>query len=307
MTFEIFGAWVSVFLTLAIFSFLYKDNPIYKIVEHLFVGISAGYWMSIFFWTQIQPNLLGRLWPSKEYTESGPWYGLNYLYNVVADSIFPIGGIDKGHDFDFLYLWYGLYDFLSVVAGSVFPEGGIDKGHDLHFSYLIPFALGVMMLLSLFKSFNWMARWGIAYTVGMAAGLRAYGYLNSNVIAQVKATIIPIANTELPFFSLLGDSHFNNLILLVGTLTGLLYFYFSKEHAGAFGRISKIGVYFLMISFGASFGFAVMGRISLLIGRFVELITFSGSAYHHASLWVLVMMVMVLGYSAFSEQKEESS
>ena len=275
MTFEIFGAWVSVFLTLAIFSFLYKDNPVYKIVEHLFVGISAGYWMSIFFWTQIQPNLLGRLWPSKEYTESGPWYGL--------------------------------YDFLSVVAGSVFPEGGIDKGHDLHFSYLIPFALGVMMLLSLFKSFNWMARWGIAYTVGMAAGLRAYGYLNSNVIAQVNATIIPIANTELPFFSLLGDSHFNNLILLVGTLTGLLYFYFSKEHTGAFGRISKIGIYFLMISFGASFGFAVMGRISLLIGRFVELITFSGSAYHHASLWVLVVMVMVLGYSAFSEKKKESS
>ena len=173
MSYEIFGAWISVFLTLAIFSFLYKDNPIYKISEHLFVGISAGYWMSIFFWTQIQPNLFGRLWPSKEYSETG--------------------------------IWYRIYDSLNLVAASIFPDGGIDKGHDMHLVYLLPLALGIMMLLSLFKSFNWMARWGIAYTVGMAAGLRAYGYLNSNVIAQVKATIIPIANADLPLFSLLGE------------------------------------------------------------------------------------------------------
>ena len=267
---EIFGAWISAFLTLAIFSFLYKDNPLYKIAEHLFVGISAGYWMSMFFWTQIQPNLFGRLWPSNHYSDGS--------------------------------LWYGLYDVLNIFASSIFPDGGIDKGHDMHLIYLIPFALGIMMLLSLFRSFNWMARWGIAYTVGMAAGLRAYGYLNSNVLAQVKATIIPIANTDLPIFSLLGDSHFNNLIILIGTVTGLLYFYFSKEHKGTFGKISKVGIYFLMVSFGASFGFAVMGRISLLIGRFVELITFSGQEYYHASVWVLLAMVALLGFSAYKER-----
>ena len=274
MTYEIYGAWISVFLTLAIFSFLYKDNPIYKIAEHLFVGISAGYWMSIFFWTQIQPNLFGRLWPSKEYSETGAWYRI--------------------------------YDGLNIVAASIFPDGGIDKGHDMHLVYLLPLALGVMMLLSLFKSFNWMARWGIAYTVGMAAGLRAYGYLNSNVIAQIKATIIPIANTDIPVFSLLGESHFNNFIVLVGTVTGLLYFYFSKEHTGLFGKVSKIGIYFLMISFGASFGFAVMGRISLLIGRFVELITYSSSTYHHASIWLLLALVSILGYSAYTDKSMEN-
>ena len=44
---------------------------------------------------------------------------------------------------------------------------------------------------------------GIAYTVGMAAGLRAYGILNSNVLGQVKNTIIPVISTELPFLVLL--------------------------------------------------------------------------------------------------------
>ena len=271
---EIFGAWVAVFLTLAIFSFLYKDNPFYKIAEHIFVGISAGYWTSMFFWTQIQPNLFGRLWPSTHYSDG---------------------------------IWYGVYDLFGIFSSSIFPEGGIDKGHDMHLMYLIPFALGIMMLLSLFKKLSWFARWGIAYTVGMAAGLRAYGYLNSNVIGQIKGTIIPLLDPDLPFFSLLGASHFNNLVILVGTVTGLLYFFFSKEHTGNFGKVTRVGIYFLMISFGASFGFAVMGRISLLIGRFVDLIAYSGAQYHHASIWILVIMVALLGYSAFTDKGDPNT
>ena len=35
----ILGGWIAVFLTLGIFSYLYKDNPFYKIAEHLFVGV----------------------------------------------------------------------------------------------------------------------------------------------------------------------------------------------------------------------------------------------------------------------------
>jgi hypothetical protein len=34
---------------------------------------------------------------------------------------------------------------------------------------------------------------------------------------------------------------------------------------------AKVGIYFLMISFGASFGYTVMSRMSLLIGRFYYL------------------------------------
>jgi hypothetical protein len=267
---DILGAWIAVFLTLAVFSYLYKDNPFYKLAEHLFVGVSAGYWTAIFFWTQIQPNLFGRLFPAKVY---GP------------DSPTPI-----------------IYNVLNFISSSVFPEGGIDKGHDQHFIYLIPLALGIMMILSLIPSLSWFARWGIAYTVGMAAGLRAYGYLNSNVIGQIKGTAVNILDFSLPYFSLSEPSIFNNLIILVGTVCGLLYFYFSKEHTGLLGKASKIGIYFLMISFGASFGFAVMGRISLLIGRFNDLIKFSSTEYHHATLWVLLAVVSILGYAAYRDK-----
>lgn len=265
----IFGAWISVFLTFGIFSYLYKDNPFYKLAEHVFVGVSAGYWTSIFFWTQIQPNLFGRLWPKTEYTDN---------------------------------LWYGIYRGLSFFSSTIFPMGGIDKGHALQMIYIIPLALGIMMLLSLIPKVNWFARWGIGYTVGMAAGLRAYGYLNSNVIAQIKASAFDFGNFDQPFFSLTGDSYFNSLVLLVGTISGLLYFYFSKSHTGLFGKISKIGIFFLMISFGASFGFAVMGRISLLIGRFVDLIKYSNQDYNYATLWILPAIILVLAFSAYKDK-----
>lgn len=268
----ILGGWVAVFLTIAIFSYLYKDNPFYKVAEHLFVGISAGYLLSLGFWTQLQPNLFGRLFPAKHYD---------------PDTI-----------------TYSIYNVLSFFFSSIFPDGGIDKGHDQHLIYLLPLILGMMMLFSLIPSLNWMARWGIAYVVGMAAGLRAYGYLNSNVIGQIKGTAVNIFNFDLPIFSLSSPSVFNNLIILVGTICGLLYFYFSKEHKGALGTATKIGINFLMISFGASFGFAVMGRISLLIGRFTDLIKFSSSDYNYATFFMLFAIVGLLGYAAFQDKNK---
>ena len=269
---EIVGAWIAVFLTFAIFSYLYRDNPFYKIAEHIFVGVSAGYWAAMFFWTQIQPNLFGRLWPSLHEGQSLGFFGK---------------------------MWYGLYNFFNLVYPPAFPDGGVATGHGMQLIYIIPLVLGIMMLLSVFSKFSWFARWGIAYVVGMAAGLRAYGFLNSNVIGQVKGSVIP----------LVGDvstgAIINGIILVIGTISGLMYFYFSKEHKGWFGTVGRVGIYFLMISFGASFGFAVMGRISLLIGRFTDLKTFGGADYHHASLWILGAMVILLGIWSFMNKEEK--
>jgi len=256
---DIFGVWISVFLTLSIFSYLYKDNPFYKAAEHLYIGISAGYVAVISFWQQIQPNLFGRLWP-----------------RIDADA-------DMGMFKSAWYFVYEMINWVSTLGGwldrSMFPENGI-KGFDgISWSYIIPFVLGIFMLLRLVPTLGWLARWAIAYIVGMAAGLRFYGFLNSDVLMQVKAATVDIS----------GDwwSIFNGLILLIGTLSGLVYFFFSKEQTGMVGKISKVGIYFLMIKFGASFGFAVMGRISLLIGRFDDLIVSNSPQNYYATLCLL--------------------
>ena len=37
------GVWMAVFLTLMVLSFLYKENPFFRLAEYLTVGLSAGY------------------------------------------------------------------------------------------------------------------------------------------------------------------------------------------------------------------------------------------------------------------------
>ena len=58
MSFEV-GVWIAGLLTLGIFSFLYRDNPVYKLCESLFVGTSAGYWAVSFFWDNLHRYIRG--------------------------------------------------------------------------------------------------------------------------------------------------------------------------------------------------------------------------------------------------------
>ena len=69
-------------------------------------------------------------------------------------------------------------------------------------------------------------------------------------------------------FNLLdATSGLSQLLVFIGTLCALIYFFFSKAHTGVFGGMAKFGIWILMIGFGASFGFTVMARISLFINR----------------------------------------
>ncbi len=195
----IFGTWIAALLTLGIMSFLYKDNPVYKFCEALFVGISAGYWFVSYFWQNLLPKLGDTLW-------QGQWLAL------------------------------------------------------------IPGILGVMMLLRLIPSIGWISRWPLAFVVGFTAGLRLITFLQSNAMTQLQNSVQPVIHYSQSGTFMFWES-FNVLLVTVGTFAGLLYFFFSKEHKGAFGYVSRVGTWFLMVTFGAAFGYTVMGRMSLLIGR----------------------------------------
>ena len=281
ITAEIMGAWLVVLLTLCIFSFLYKDNPFYKAAEHLYVGVSAGYVAVISFWQQVQPNMFGRLWPSRVEVDDGS------IFTSVWYAIYEI--------FNFISTGFGILD------RSIFPEGGIKGFDEIRFIYLIPFILGIFMILRLVPKLGWLARWAIAYIVGMAAGLRFYGFLNSDILMQIKASAIDFTSD--------WGTIVNALILFIGTLTGLIYFFYSTEHKGVVGRLSRIGIYFLMIKFGASFGFAVMGRISLLIGRINDLKDYSSPEYNYATPVISVLIIICLAIWSFMDgsKKNEST
>lgn len=214
----ILGAWVAVGLTLFIFTFLYQDNPLFKLAEHLYVGVSVG-------------------------------------YTIV-----------KAYD--------------TVVIRLIY-EPMIKQGD---WSLLIPLAIGTLMLARYVPKISWLSRIAFAFIVGVGSGLAIPRVISSYILKQVEDTIRPVATMVggAPTFTYqLADlsSNLNAIILLLGVVSVLFYFFFSIEHSGPVRVAARTGVVFLMIAFGAAFGYTVMARMSLLIGRFADLIEFADPRY----------------------------
>jgi hypothetical protein len=197
---EALGIITAAGLTLALYSFLYQDNPVYRFAEHLFVGVAAAY-------------VFGLTW-----------------YQV-------------------------LYGELVVRFGQL---GGASGTGASGWWILAPTVLGLLMLTRLSSRGAWLSRISFAFVVGLGAGFTIPRYISSFVLAQLEPTLRPVT------WSWDG---LNLLVILVGVLAVLVYFFFSIEHRGVIKGASRVGIYFLMVSFGASFGYTVMGRLSLLIGR----------------------------------------
>jgi hypothetical protein len=156
--------------------------------------------------------------------------------------------------------------FPSMMAGLV-PSAA---GQTPDYYYLIPAVFGLLLLTRLVDRWAWLSRWALAFIVGGSAGFNLPRFLDSDFITQVQSTMIPLVVMDQSGGILWGMS-LSHSVLVLGVICGLVYFFFSVEHAGLAGRVSRIGIWVLMVTFGAAFGYTVMARISLLIGR-VELL-----------------------------------
>jgi hypothetical protein len=168
----------------------------------------------------------------------------------------------------------GLWDvFVPNLLGKLLP--GVVQGWALPgmsadyvsfwWMYIIPAILIIMLLFQLMPSGGWISRWPIAFFIGITAGYRMIGYVEADLVAQIKAGIVPLWISGEGGFEFWPT--FNACLLTVATLAAMVYFFFSIEHKGFVGKTAKVGIWFLMITFGASFGYTVMGRIALLAAR----------------------------------------
>lgn len=131
--------------------------------------------------------------------------------------------------------------------------------------YLVPLVLGLLLLARFHPRGRVLSTWALAFIVGTTAGLRFVSYLGSDFLAQIHNTIQPLVLVRDGALDVGGT--FAAIVLTGGTLCALAYFYFSRERKGALGVASRVGIWILMITFGAGFGFTVMGRVALLVGR----------------------------------------
>jgi len=207
-------------LTLIMYSFLYRDNPLFKAAENLYVGVTLGYTLITTYRLSLKPDII--------------------------DPLF----IDP--------------PTLGVFAGEFARR-------------FVPIVLGLFLLTRLSRKYAWLSRYSYTLMVGWGAGIGIPIVVHTFILQQIQPAIRPLLDAETyralaPFSWLTLSSPalwsiIGTLVILVGTVCVLFYFFFSVEHKGAGGAVSRVGIWFLMISFGASFGYTVMARVSLLIGR----------------------------------------
>lgn len=136
---------------------------------------------------------------------------------------------------------------------------------------VVPCCLGALLISQLSPKYGWLSRYPLAFVIGAGTGMALPAGVQTYLLPQIYGTVEPVLvyrGIDLDIFATVS-----RVVLLVGLLSVLAYFFFSKEHKGGYGKFTLIGVYFLMIGFGASFGNTVMARMSLLIGRLQFLIT----------------------------------
>ena len=191
--------WIGAILSLAIFSFLYKENPFYRIAEHIFIGVANGYLVT-FYW-----------------------------HNILVPVLFR-----------------------PLFAGRLI--------------LILSFTIGILYFTRFIPKVSWLVRIPIGIYIGYYTGAYIPAVIQASIIKQIQGTTLSAANFASWHAGPWGILW--SIIVLVGVLCTLSYFYFSKEHKGILGVTSRIGIVFVMIGFGAAFGYTVMARVSLLIGKF---------------------------------------
>ncbi len=192
--------WIAAILTLAIFSFLYKENPFYRFAEHLYVGIANGYAITFYWHRILVPSLFDRVGSAQTPVSTKVW--------LIA---------------------------IAIIGA-------------LYFTRFIP-------------KISWLIRIPIAIVLGYASGTSIPRAIDAELIRQAKATIV----TRTSFAH--WQAGLWAVIILFGVIATISYFFFSTERKGVLKPLSYTGIIFIMIGFGASFGYTVMARLSLFIGR----------------------------------------
>lgn len=108
--------WLAAFGTLAIYSILYKENAVYRIAEHIFIGAAAGYTVCTAWNDTLKPQWWNRI-------VDGQWY---WIFALIAGAMFYFIYSEK-------HVWISRLifgAFLGLIAGNQFKsfaETNIDQ------------------------------------------------------------------------------------------------------------------------------------------------------------------------------------
>ena len=117
--------------------------------------------------------------------------------------------------------------------------------------------------------------WAVAILVGIGAAAAIGGAITGTLFPQILGTINSVDPSAYTVTTSRWDQAINGLIIVIGTISTLLYFHFgtqdipgqSDERLPFIEAISKIGKVFLAITFGALYAGVYLSALAALIER----------------------------------------
>ncbi|MED5329907.1 MAG: hypothetical protein VX916_01300 [Planctomycetota bacterium] len=260
------GAILVSFFTLAVFSFLYKDNPFYKIAEHVFVGAGTAYFALQYYQEGILEPVYEHLQRAAELGRQG--------------ELIELGGHAVSPELAIIFRSFALILSLMLASRLFFPNGWAAR-------WPLAIMIGVYAALKMTgetqSKFVLMIKGAIHPWA--TSGLSLGEWWNSP-IARIEETV---------FFQ-----NFAYAVFLIGLLATLAHFMFTFRRSRAFSSLSRIGIITLMITFGSMFGFTVLGRIALLIERVDTLgqltepqYSFAGDSPLLSPPWIIALLMIL--------------
>jgi len=158
--------------------------------------------------------------------------------------------------------------------------------------WILPMLVGLLFFFFFSKKYFWVYRIPISTVVGTGVGLGMAGLMRSQFTDQIRQTIA-LTNPKAAWYA--GDYPINAVLIAIGVIGTLFFFIFTTEQKGPLRYASHIGRWTMMIAFGAAFGFTVMARMSLLIGRMQFLLDYpAGVAWYSIPVAILILAAVVL-------------
>ncbi len=143
--------WWTIFFggisTLAIYSFLYKENPFYRVFEHMYIGIATGLGLVISLERFIWPQLLAKIFHASPQVYATP-------PQLVAQG--------------------------APLTSTVPYE-------PLYLLYLIPMAFGLGYYTIYTKRYAWVSRIVISFALGYGGGLAFKGFFAEYIPQSVSS------------------------------------------------------------------------------------------------------------------------
>ena len=170
--------------------------------------------------------------------------------------------------------------------------------------YILCILIGLLWYARFIKKYFYLYRWTLAIIVGTGIGMALRTVVFTQFLDQI------MAQARLPLY-IAGDfvATFSNILIAIMVPSVLLYFWFTgggQRESGPMKYIEKIARYTIMAGFGSAYGYTVLTRLSLLIGRSQYLLGITPNPPEARMAFITiaaVMLITLIGYDLLKKQK----